>query len=364
MACHCPFFRKALKQLIIAGLRQLLIRQQIEPLKHWRLMLKISENTSTSRAMRSVVLGGRGFIGTHLIEALLDQGHTVRCFDRPNVVALGDSHTTDIRFELYEGDFTSEADISEALRDCDICYHLVSTTLPKSSNADPVFDIESNLVGTIRLLNLAVEAGIKKIVFVSSGGTVYGDPVQVPISETHPTDPACSYGIAKLAIEKYLALFHRLHGLDYTVLRLANPYGEGQRTHSSQGAVAVFLGKVLRGEPIEIWGDGSVVRDYIHVADVVQALLASIERSTDEHVFNIGSGHGHSLNELLDAIEKITGRVADRQYQAARGFDVPVSVLCIERAKRSLGWAPAVSFEQGLKQFVAWLEESPSSRIA
>ncbi|MCU0119171.1 NAD-dependent epimerase/dehydratase family protein [Pseudomonas sp. B2M1-30] len=323
--------------------------------------MKKSENSSTDRAVQSLVLGGRGFIGTHLIDALLDQGHAVRCFDRPNVVELGESHAKNPHFELYEGDFTSEADISEALQGCDICYHLVSTTLPKSSNADPVFDVESNLVGTIRLLNLALEAGIKKVIFVSSGGTVYGDPVELPIPETHPTDPACSYGIAKLAIEKYLALFHRLHGLDYTVLRLANPFGEGQRTHASQGAVAVFLGKVLRNESIEIWGDGSVVRDYIHVDDVIQALLASLEPSQDEHVFNIGSGQGHSLNDLLDAIEKITGRTTNRQYLPARGFDVPVSVLSIERAKRALGWAPAVSFEQGLEQFVAWLDENPAS---
>lgn len=325
--------------------------------------MKNSENSLTGSAVRSLVLGGRGFIGTHLIDALLDQGHFVRCFDRPNVVALGDSHAKHPQFELCEGDFTSEADISIALQDCDICYHLVSTTLPKSSNADPVFDVESNLVATIRLLTLALKSGVRKVIFVSSGGTVYGDPVEVPIPETHATDPACSYGIAKLAIEKYLALFHRLHGLDYTVLRLANPFGEGQRTHASQGAVAVFLGKVLRGEPIEIWGDGSVVRDYIHVDDVVQALLASLEPSKQEHVFNIGSGQGHSLNEVLDAIEKITGRVANRQYVSGRGFDVPVSVLNIERAKNSLGWVPAVSFEQGLEQFSTWLLENPASRI-
>ncbi|MFJ7315183.1 NAD-dependent epimerase/dehydratase family protein [Pseudomonas sp. NPDC098747] len=325
--------------------------------------MKKTENTSTVRATRSLVLGGRGFVGTPLIDALLDQGHVVRCFDRPNVVALGASHVENPNFELCEGDFTSEADISEALQGCDFCFHLVSTTLPKSSNADPIFDVESNLVGTIRLLTLAVEAGIKKVIFVSSGGTVYGDPVELPIPETHPTEPVCSYGIAKLAIEKYLALFHRLHGLDYTVLRLANPFGEGQRTHASQGAVAVFLGKVLRNEPIEIWGDGSVVRDYIHVADVVQALLTSLEPSGKEHVFNIGSGRGHSLNDVLDAIEKITGRKAIRDYQHARGFDVPFSVLSIERARDVLGWAPAVSFEEGLKRFVEWLEKTSSASL-
>lgn len=319
------------------------------------------EITATHALKRCLVLGGRGFIGSHLVDALLDQGYVVRCFDRPHVAPLGDSHLTNPAFELYEGDFSSEADLANALEGCDICYHLVSTTLPKSSNADPVFDIRSNVLGTVHLLTLAVKSGLKKIVFLSSGGTVYGVPTQVPILETHFNDPVCSYGITKLAIEKYLGLFHQLHGLDYTVLRLANPFGERQRTHASQGAVAVFLGKVLCGEPVEIWGDGSVVRDYIYITDVVDALLISLEPTSGEHVFNIGAGRGHSLNEVLDAIEKATGRTADRRYLPGRAFDVPVSVLSIARAKESLGWSPKVDFEQGLQRFAAWLAHNPNA---
>lgn len=314
-----------------------------------------------SKQKRCLVLGGRGFIGSHLVNALLDRGYFVRCFDRPHVAPLGDSHLTNFNFELYEGDFASETDVANALEGCDVCYHLVSTTLPKSSNADPVFDVESNLVGTIHLLTQAVKSGLKKVIFVSSGGTVYGDPTQLPIPELHSTDPVCSYGITKLAIEKYLALFHRLYGLDYTVLRLANPFGEGQRTHASQGAVAVFLGKVLRGESVEIWGDGSVVRDYIHIADVVDALLISLDKSVDEHVFNIGSGRGRSLNEVLGGIGLATGRLPDCRYLAGRGFDVPVSVLSIERAKNLLGWYPKVDFDYGLERFAAWLANHPNA---
>lgn len=314
-----------------------------------------------NKSMRCLVLGGRGFIGSHLVDALLVRGHTVRCFDRPHVAPLGDAHLSNSNFELYEGDLVSEADVIEALEGCEVCFHLVSTTLPKSSNVDPVFDVESNVLGTVRLLTHAVKSGLKKVIFVSSGGTVYGVPTQLPIPETHPTNPVCSYGISKLAIEKYLGLFKHLHGLDYTVLRLANPYGERQRTNASQGAVAVFLGKVLRGEPVEIWGDGSVVRDYIHIADVVDALLAALERTASEHVFNIGAGRGHSLNEVLDAIENVTGRGADRRYSPGRVFDVPASVLSIDRAKQMLGWVPRLEFEQGISRFVEWLAQHPNA---
>lgn len=311
--------------------------------------------------MRCLVLGGRGFIGSHLVDALLARDHHVRCFDRPHIAPLGVAHLTKPNFELYEGDLVSEADLVEALNGCDICYHLVSTTLPKSSNADPVFDVESNLLGTVRLLNHAVKLGIKKIIFASSGGTVYGVPSQIPIKETHQTDPICSYGITKLAIEKYLGLFKQLHGLDYAVLRLSNPYGDRQRTNANQGAVAVFLGKVLRGEPIEIWGDGSVVRDYIYIADVVDALLAALNQTSSENVFNIGSGRGHSLNEILDSIEKVTGHAAVRHYMPSRAFDVPASVLCIERAKHSLKWSPQVEFDSGLALFAKWLLQHPEA---
>jgi UDP-glucose 4-epimerase len=303
-----------------------------------------------------LVLGGRGFIGSHLVTALLDCGFRVRCFDRPHVQPIGESYVENPHFELYEGDFASDADLAEAVQECDFCFHLVSTTLPKSSNADPVFDVESNVVGTIRLLHHAVVNHLRKVIFVSSGGTVYGTPVESPITESHPTDPVCSYGITKLMIEKYLELFQKLHGLDYTVLRLANPFGEGQRVSATQGAIAVFLGKVMRGELVEIWGDGSVVRDYIYISDVVNAVLLSIEPSKSRHIFNIGSGCGRSLNEVLTTIEEVTHRKAKRRYRDPRVFDVPINVLNIDAASKYLGWNPQVSFSTGISMFYQWLE--------
>jgi UDP-glucose 4-epimerase len=314
-------------------------------------------HNDVARTMRRcLVLGGRGFIGSHLTQALLDQGFPVRCFDRPRSGGGDGQHVEHANFELCEGDFVDPSDLARALKGIDTCFHLVSTTLPKSSNANPAFDVESNLLGTIHLLTQAVKAGVRKVIFVSSGGTVYGVPETVPIPETHPTDPVCSYGIAKLAIEKYLALFYQQHGLDYTVLRLANPFGEGQRIDSSQGAVAVFLGRILHGEAVEVWGDGSVIRDYIHIDDVVDALLLSVEYKGNDRLFNIGSGRGHSINEVLDVLEQAVGQRADRRYQSSRSFDVPVSVLSIESARRALGWSPKVDFAHGVERFVVWMK--------
>lgn len=307
--------------------------------------------------MRCLVLGGKGFIGSHLVDALLADGHFVRAFDRPNVISLSKKIVAS-NYEEIEGDFASEADISAAVVGCDICFHLVSTTLPKSSNADPVFDIETNLMGTVRLLNHAVENGIKKIIFLSSGGTVYGRPLYTPINEAHPKNPICSYGITKLTIEKYLGLYEQLHGLEYTVLRLSNPFGPRQRIHASQGAVAVFLGKALRGETLEIWGDGSVVRDYIYISDVIQSILRSIECTGNERVFNIGSGKGLSLNEVLDGIEVVIGKKTDRRYTSPRDFDVPVSILSIDRALSKLDWSPQKAFLDGLRHTAEWMKNN------
>ncbi len=300
----------------------------------------------------SVVFGGRGFIGSHLVDLLLERGGIVRSFDRPYGLGPGLRSEPVARLEQVQGDFTSSSDVSQALSGCDYCFHLVSTTLPQGSNADPVYDVESNLVSSLRLMEHAVQHGVKKLVFVSSGGTVYGIPKSQPIAESHPTDPICSYGIAKLAIEKYLGLFRLLHGLEYKVLRLSNPFGQRQRTESSQGAVAVFLGKALRNETIEIWGDGSVVRDYVYISDVVRAIASAALSTAAETTFNIGSGRGVSLNEILDAMESLLGAPIRRSYSAPRPFDVPVNVLDISLARSKLGWSPSVAFEVGLKTMI------------
>jgi len=304
--------------------------------------------------MKCLILGGGGFLGSHLSEALLEQGYAVRIFDRRNLLRFRSFQSSDA-VEWFEGDFINSEHVAHAVSGCDIIYHLVSTTLPHSSNENPTYDVETNVVGTLHLLEAALKNKAKKLIFVSSGGTVYGIPQDVPIKESHSTEPICSYGIAKLAIEKYLELFRLLHGMEYCVLRLANPFGERQRVVSAQGAVAVFLDKALRNEEIEIWGDGSVVRDYLYVSDAVSALTKALAYDGGCNVFNIGSGVGRSLNDILDAIETLLGSAVRRSYLPARAFDVPVSVLDVSKAAELLNWTPQIPFAEGLYRTAKWL---------
>jgi UDP-glucose 4-epimerase len=305
-----------------------------------------------------LVLGGAGFIGSHLAEALAQQGRRVRVFDRPHVDRLP-LFPRAAGFEVFTGDFLNPRALSPALEGAEVVFHLVSTTLPKSSNDNPLYDVESNVLGSLRLLELCREHGVRKLVFVSSGGTVYGVPRATPVAEDHPTEPISSYGIHKLTVEKYLALAHRLHGLDYRIARPANLYGPRQRLDTAQGAVAVFLDRALREQPIQIWGDGSVVRDYVYIADAVDALLRLASFDGAQRIFNIGSGKGASLNQLVAEIEKLLGRRVQTEHGAPRGLDVPASVLDASLAERHLGWRASTPLAEGLRRTCEWLRAAP-----
>jgi UDP-glucose 4-epimerase len=300
-----------------------------------------------------LLLGGGGFLGGHIAEAILENGLRVRIFDRARTSS---DNALPANVEFVEGDFGNRGDVAAAVDGCDIVVHLVSTTQPKSSNDDPVHDLQTNLIPTVRFLEVARQKGIKRVIFASSGGTIYGVPTRLPIREDDATRPVCSYGIHKLGVECYLHLYHSLYGMDYRVLRMSNPYGERQRVDSSQGAVAVFLDRALRRQVIEIWGDGSVVRDYVHVKDVARAFLLAAKHTGPYKIFNIGSGHGVALNDLLTAIESLLGRNVERCYLPSRSFDVPVNVLDISRAADYLGWQPELTLEAGLAETMRWLQ--------
>ena len=305
--------------------------------------------------MQAVVVGASGFIGSHLVDSLLAADYRVKALARHLPGLISPAAQAHPNLTLLPASMGDGLALEQAMEGADLVFHLASGSLPQSSNRDPQADVQTNLLGALKLLEAARQAQVQRLVMVSSGGTVYGVPQQVPIPETHPTEPTCSYGITKLAIEKYVALYRQLHGLDGVVLRVANPYGERQRLDASQGVVPVFLGKALRGEPLQIWGDGSTVRDFLHVSDVVSALLAAARYSGDAHLFNVGSGEGLSLNQLVALLEATLQRPLQVQYLPARGFDVPTNVLCIERARQQLGWSPQVPVAEGLRRLCASL---------
>lgn len=311
--------------------------------------------------MNYVVFGGGGFIGSAIVDKLLAAGHRVRVFERPRVDPYRE-FGADEQLEWIGGDLASVHDVEEALDGMDAVFHLVSTTLPKSSNDDPIYDVQSNMVSTLQMLNAMVAKGIKKIVFISSGGTVYGPPQYLPIDEKHPTEPIVSYGITKLAIEKYLKLYSELYGVHAVVLRVSNPYGERQRLETAQGAVAAFLHKALQEQPIEIWGDGSVTRDYIYIGDVADAFLKAAEYTGTTSVFNISSGQGLTLSALVDRVEGVVSHKVERLYKPGRPFDVQVSVLCNALAAAELGWTPKVSMAEGLKRTADWAAHNYKGR--
>ncbi|MEO6081351.1 MAG: NAD-dependent epimerase/dehydratase family protein [Steroidobacteraceae bacterium] len=306
--------------------------------------------------MRVLVIGGAGFIGSHLVDRLLTDGHFVRVLDRsPPELHPYWIKTGQLQYVL--GEFVDQFSMGEAVKDIHVAFHLVSTTIPATSIADMAFDVQSNLIGTLNFLKAAVDARIRRVLFVSSGGTVYGKTVVSPIKESAPTEPICSYGITKLAVEKYLCLFELLHGLPFIAFRLSNPFGEGQRP-GAQGAIAAFVNRMLRGEPIEIWGDGSVVRDYIYIENAIDALVKGMEYAGSHRIFNLGSGEGRSLNELLEALEHVAGRKAKRNYVSSRAIDTPTNVLDIDLIRKEMGWVPRVTFEEGLARTWEWYREA------
>lgn len=303
--------------------------------------------------MKSLIVGGGGFLGKNLGRHLQSEGKSVRIFER-EAYDVG-QFPTEVEAQWFFGNFASDKDITPALENIDTVFLFASSTTPKTSNDNYGFDIESNLLATIGFLEIAHKQGVKTIVFPSSGGTVYGIPISTPISEQHATDPICSYGINKLAVEKYLSLFFRMKAMQYTVLRISNPYGPYQAANTGQGVISTFIHKILHDEEIEIWGDGSVVRDYVYIDDVSRAFVAAAGNSSEKRIFNIGSGSGHSLNEILFHIENLLGKKAKKRYMEARLLDVPKNILDINMAETFLGWKPAYDLNRGLSDTLAWL---------
>ena len=304
--------------------------------------------------MKILLIGGCGFVGSHVADALIGHGLQVRILDRR--LEAFRPRLPDV--EYYLGDFGDTAQLLEALTGTDAVIHLASSTVPGTANLDPVADINGNLVTTVRLLEMMRAAGQRKIVYLSSGGTVYGIPQVDPVPETHPLHPINSYGIVKVAIENYLHMEQALHGLSHVVLRASNPYGTRQGRLGVQGIIGTHLWKICHNEPVEVWGDGSVVRDFIHVRDLASLCVKAVTSDATGR-FNAGSGDGTSINDIVYAIGRTM--VANGLepvtpiYKPGRSYDVPRIVLDITQARETFDWSPETTLDAGIAETWDWV---------
>ncbi|GLI21740.1 UDP-glucose 4-epimerase [Xanthobacter flavus] len=297
--------------------------------------------------MTSLVVGGAGVIGRRLCQKLAES--SVGTIATTRRLEHAPFHRG-VRWRALDlATFTGWDDLLDGVS---TVYHLAWSTIPSSAGLDPARDILENVVGSVRLMEAARRYPGIRIVFASSGGAVYGAPEQLPVAEHHPAKPLSAYGISKLMVEHYLEKFRRLHGLDGIALRIGNCYGAGQTELGGLGAVTLFTRAALRGEPVKLFGNGSTVRDYVHVDDVVSALLAAGRMHNVPGPVNIASGTGHSLSELIAKVEAAVGQRIIIEPIAARPFDVPASVLDIRRASERLGWAPVIDLDLGIEMLV------------
>lgn len=298
-----------------------------------------------------LVLGAGGFIGSHLCRALSGAGARLHGFGRRP--AFPDA-LPPMRWTAAE--FTDRAALARAVDGAEVVFHLLGGTTPEVSNKDPVADLSANMVASVQLLDLCRQAGVRRLVFVSSGGTVYGVPREVPIPEEHPTEPISAYGINKLMLEKYVRLYERLHGLEGIVLRVANPFGPYQSPFRRQGVVAAMVESCLACRPVEVWGDGRVVRDFLYAGDLAEAMLLAAEYTGPHRVFNVGSGIGRSVLDVLDGIVAALGLPPPQvRHLPARVADVPANVLDVARIGAELGWKPRTPWADGLRRTAEWI---------
>lgn len=303
---------------------------------------------------RILVIGGAGFIGANLVFALINSGASVKVFTRAGRSVRNLSKILD-RIELVYGDFMDEAALKKALLGIDCVIHLVSTTFPGTSIDSGVYDVFSNLIPTIRLLETCVQYKIQKVIYASSGGTIYGEPKETPIAEEHLLDPKSMYGLSKKTIEGYLSFFARNFNINIQMLRLSNPYGPYQNPYGAQGLIGVAFRSALENSTLKVYGQGDTVRDYIYIEDVMSAFQCAL-KSEKSDTFNISSGTGKSVNEVLKAIEEVSGREIKKDFIPQRRGDVQTNILSNKKAFESYQWKPEISFDDGILDTWKWIK--------
>ena len=307
---------------------------------------------------RSLILGATGFIGSNLVRSLVAKGEFPRIFIRTTSSL---SFLEDIldRIEIVYGDFHDNAALCRATKDIDVIYHLISTTYPSSTLATSYDDAVSDFSSTVRLVENSLANGVKKIVYASSGGTIYGEPKITPIPEEHPLVPKSVYGQSKLTIENYLNFHAQLRTLDVNILRISNPFGPGQNPAKAQGIIAVALNCAYSSQVLKLYGNGEAIRDYLYIDDVSEALILAAQKPGSS-IVNISSGMGYSVRDIVEAIEEVSGRIILKEFIPARSSDVSVSILSNQRAFEIYGWTPKVSFKEGLFRFDQVMREKMS----
>ena len=300
--------------------------------------------------MNILIIGGNGFIGSHLIDHLISKGHDIRVFDISYERYREPLKNVDYRISNLE----NIPDLYEALLGIDIVFHLASTSVPSTSNIDTVSDVKKNLVTTLNLLNLLNRLGVRRMVYLSSGGAVYGNPQTNPIGEEHPLNPISSYGIIKATTEMYLSLYQRLYDLEPLILRPSNPYGPRQGHYIAQGVISTFLRKVSKNESLTVFGDGSSTKDYIYITDLIE-LIYELSVRDFVGIFNVGSGIGSSLNQIIGEIKKTTKSEPQINYVDKQIYDVDHFILDVSKAINLIGFHEFKSLAEGISNTWQWI---------
>ena len=309
--------------------------------------------------MKILVLGAAGFIGTNLtMELAKNDKNTITLVDKKKDFFKPIMNKGFSNVYIIESDLSVTMDFDTILEGQDVIYHLVSTTVPTTSNQHIAQELVTNIVFSTELFEACIRCGVKKVIFISSGGTVYGKESDCPLKEKTPTNPISSYGIQKITIEKLLYLYRYMYGLDYRIIRLANPYGPYQRPNGVLGAVTNFTYKALKGEEIIVYGDGSVVRDFIYIDDAIRGIMKIVEGENKHRTFNLGCGYGTSIKQVLDTIEYALGIKLNVCYTGARKVDVPINYLDISRYEKYYGALNPISLEDGVRRTAEFMENT------
>jgi UDP-glucose 4-epimerase len=297
--------------------------------------------------MKILVTGGAGFIGSNIVDAYIGQGHDVTIVDdlssgkKANVNPRAQFHAMDIRDPNISSLFEKSS--------FEVVNHHAAQIDVRKSVQDPFLDASINILGTLRLLECCRAYAVKKIIFSSSGGTIYGECRQGPATEESPERPESPYGFSKAGAETYIRFYGSMFGIGYTILRYSNVYGPRQDPHGEAGVVAIFAGKLLAGQPVTIFGTGQQVRDYVYVKDVVEANLAALSKGTND-TFNIATQQPTSVNALYEIMSRLAPKASPPTHAAARAGELTTSVLNHAKAARGLGWTPKRTLEQGLAE--------------